>query len=108
MTCEGRELVGPIGVGRVLWELEKTYGGTLLEASQVKSLTGGDRDVVEGDGGARGLAGLGSRGGGESAGALLERSSGGQRSAHSGGHNGVLEEMHDDNEGMEPGSTGYD
>ena len=88
-------------------ERGKTYGSTLLEASQVKSLTGGDLDVVEGDGGARGLARLGSRSGGESAGALLKRSSGGQRSAHSGGHESVLEEVHGENEGMEPGSTGY-
>lgn len=76
----------------------KTYSGTGLQASQVQGLTRGHRDVLESDGGARGLAGLERGRRGESARAASLEISGrcgsDQRSAHGRGHEGGLEEMH--------------
>lgn len=76
----------------------KTYSGTGLQASQVQGLTRGHGDVVQGDGGAGGLAGLERGRRGESARAASLEISGrcgsDQRSAHGRGHEGGLEEMH--------------
>jgi hypothetical protein len=87
-----------------------TYGGTGLEASQVKRFTGGNGDVVEGDGRARLLAGLCGRGRLEGTRATgLELGCGGssdQRRAQERSHNRRFKEMH--GEGMNYDGTEND
>jgi hypothetical protein len=96
-TGHGDQGAGPFFVTEGGGAIEDD-SGTGLQASQVESLTGGNGDVAQGDGGAGGLAGLDRGRRGEGARATSLEISGGsssdQRSAHGRSHEGGLEEMH--------------
>ena len=95
---DGDEGTGPLLVTEGGGTLEDNVG-TLVETGQVKSGAGRDRNVVEGDGGARLLALDGSGGVGESAAVALGGSSDDRGGSQCHGGEGS-EEMHGEGERM--------